>query len=711
MSIFSPFFSGKTLAFLIPLLEKLYRRQYTPPDGPGAIVLSPTRELAVQTFQVLRSIGAYHHFSAGLLVGGKKEFGLEQQHVPRMNIVIATPGRLLQHLEQTAGLDADRVCMLVLDEADRILDMGFRDQMVRILDYLPPGNSGENDNDDDEAPPGRQTMLFSATQTKRVADLAALSLYKPEYLGVHDKETNKTPKGLEQSVMTVPLQHKLNAIYSFIKSHLRCKTIIFFSSCSQVRHVWQILCTLQPGVPLMALHGKLKQETRTKLYFDFLQRPHAVMFATDVAARGLDFPNVDWVVQADCPEDVEMYIHRVGRTARYTSGGKALLLVLPQEEEGMLGVLKDSKIPVKTASMNPNKAVLVSKKAAAVVAASPDMNLLAKKAFKSYLRSIHLMPNKKIFPGPTGLPLEEYALSLGLASMPTVRFLKKLKNREEERKKKNVDYKLLQLKEEIKAERLEKKIAKLGNPDKKAAAEKALEKARSKKKKRSRDGESSDEEEDDNNAGLLVVKQVHEWGDKSEPLPDVHLNEASKSRHAKKIRVDGSSSGTNQKIVFNDDGDVEDDMIHEENMDAAEEGIAESSGNELASAREEYLQKVRSRLSKTKELDRKEARERVQEKHRKRKMKEKGVDDANNKSEDGDDEGAVVTLGGQYSDESDDDGQASGSSSSDSIEGIVEKKEDINLYESSDEDSDNDDEDDEVDVKAQEELALAMLGK
>ena len=239
----------------------------------------------------------------------------------------------------------------------------------------------------------------------------------------------------------------------------------------------------------------------------------------------------------------------------------------------------------------------------------------------------------------------------------------------------------------------------------------ALEKARSKKKKRSRDGESSDEEEDDNNAGLLVVKQVHEWGDKSEPLPDVHLNEASKSRHVKKIRVDGSSSGTNQKIVFNDDGDVEDDMIHEENMDAAEEGIAESSGNELASAREEYLQKVRSRLSKTKELDRKEARERVQEKHRKRKMKEKGVDDANNKSEDGDDEGAVVTLGGQYSDESDDDGQASGSSSSDSIEGIVEKKEDINLYESSDEDSDNDDEDDEVDVKAQEELALAMLGK
>ncbi|EED93629.1 predicted protein, partial [Thalassiosira pseudonana CCMP1335] len=428
--------SGKTLAFLIPLLEKLYRRQYTPPDGPGAIVLSPTRELAVQTFQVLRAIGSHHHFSAGLLVGGKKEFGLEQQHVPRMNIVIATPGRLLQHLEQTAGLDVGRVCVLVLDEADRILDMGFREQMLKILDYLPPGKSSESHGDDEDEE-GRQTMLFSATQTKRVADLAALSLYRPEYLGVHDKEASKTPKGLEQSVMVVPLQHKLDAVFSFIKSHLKSKTIIFFSSCSQVRHAWQIFCTLQPGIPLMALHGKLKQETRTKLYFDFLQRPHAVLFATDVAARGLDFPNVDWVVQADAPEDVEMYIHRVGRTARYTAGGKALLVVLPQEEEGLLKQLADAKITVKTCSMNPKKAVMVSKKASAVVAASPDMNLLAKKAFKSYLRSVHLMPNKEVFPGVMDLPLEDYALSLGLASMPTVRFLKKLKSRDDERKKKN----------------------------------------------------------------------------------------------------------------------------------------------------------------------------------------------------------------------------------------------------------------------------------
>lgn len=629
-------------------------------------------------------------------MGGKKEFGLEQQHVPKMNIVVATPGRLMQHLEQTAGFDVDRVCVLVLDEADRILDMGFRDQMIRILDYLPRGNSSadvddDNIDDDDnnvgERGGGRQTMLFSATQTKRVADLAALSLYKPEYLGVHDKESSKTPKGLEQSVMIVPLQHKLDAIFSFIKSHLKCKTIIFFSSCSQVRHVWEIFCKMQPGVPLMALHGKLSQAIRTKLYFDFLQRPHAVLFATDVASRGLDFPSVDWVVQADAPEDIDMYIHRVGRTARYTSGGKALLVLLPQEEEGMLKMLKEAKIQVKSCSLNPKKAVMVSKKAAAVIAASPDMNLLAKKAFKSYIRSIHLMPNKQVFPGVTGLPLEEYAYSLGLASMPAIRFLKKLKNREEERKKKNVDYKLLQLKEEIKKERLEKKIAKLGG---KPPSNSVGGNISSRKEKRSRASDSSDDDDNDDGGGdLLVVKQVHDWGDICEPLPEAHINDVSKSRHAKKIRIDGSSVGANQKIIFNDDGEVEDDMIHA----TVPAGDEVANTQQLESAKDKYLRMVRDRLNKTRELDRQEEKERIQEKHRKKRKKEKGeiIDD---NGDAGEEIGAMVTLGGQ----SDAEGSVD--------ESPVAQQ---NLYDNESDSDDSDDEDVVLDIKAQEELALSML--
>jgi ATP-dependent RNA helicase DDX10/DBP4 len=198
-------------------------------------------------------------------------------------------------------------------------------------------------------------------------------------------------------MVTVPLEHKLNAVYSFIKSHLRSKSILFLASCSQVRHAWELFCALQPGIPIMALHGKLAQERRTKIYFDFLQRPHAVMFATDVAARGLDFPNVDWVVQVDAPEDKEMYIHRVGRTARYTSGGKSLLMVTPGEEAGMTKALRDAKVPIKKLSINPTKTVLVTQRAASLVASNATLNTLAKKAFKSYVRSVHLMPDKDVF--------------------------------------------------------------------------------------------------------------------------------------------------------------------------------------------------------------------------------------------------------------------------------------------------------------------------
>ena len=334
--------SGKTLAFLIPLIESLYRNQFTPQDGPGAIVLSPTRELAIQIFSVLKVVGKHHAFSVGLLIGGKKDFFEEQQQIGMTNIIIATPGRLLQHLEQTAYLDMSELRVLVLDEADRILDLGFRDQLVRILDYLPVE---------------RQTILFSATQTRDVSSLATLSLQQPEYLGVHDKEKTETPDLLQQSYVVVPVEHKLNAIYSFIKSHLKCKSIVFMSTCAQVRHANDLFCSLRPGVTVMSMHGKLAQERRTQIYFDFLQRPAAVLFATDIAARGLDFPNVDWVVQADAPEDKPMYIHRVGRTARYRAGGKSLLIVTPGEEKkGFIDLVQgknSSKVPLKKLSINP----------------------------------------------------------------------------------------------------------------------------------------------------------------------------------------------------------------------------------------------------------------------------------------------------------------------------------------------------------------------
>ena len=124
--------------------------------------------------------------------------------------------------------------------------------------------------------------------------------------------------------IALDLHQKLDVLFSFIKSHIKNKTVIFFSSCAQVRFIHELFCGLQPGIPLLCLHGKIKQAKRTQIYFDFLRKPNAVLFATDVASRGLDFPDVDWVVQMDAPEDEDMYIHRVGRTARNGKAGKAL---------------------------------------------------------------------------------------------------------------------------------------------------------------------------------------------------------------------------------------------------------------------------------------------------------------------------------------------------------------------------------------------------
>jgi len=151
--------SGKTLAFLLPVLENLYRQKWTELDGLGALIISPTRELATQIFQVLRKVGRNHSFSAGLIIGGRS-LQEERERLGRMNILVCTPGRMLQHMDQTADFDVSNLQMLVLDEADRIMDMGFQASVDAIVEHLPKQ---------------RQTMLFSATQTKKVSDLARKS--------------------------------------------------------------------------------------------------------------------------------------------------------------------------------------------------------------------------------------------------------------------------------------------------------------------------------------------------------------------------------------------------------------------------------------------------------------------------------------------------------------------------------------------------------
>lgn len=633
--------SGKTLSFVIPVLELLFRCRYTPEDGPGAIVLSPTRELAMQIFQVVKIAGTHHSFVVGLLIGGRKDFQAEQHRVGTANILIASPGRLLQHLEQTPYFDVSSLKMLVLDEADRILDMGFRDQLLRILDYLPSE---------------RQTLLFSATQTRDVSHLATLSLQQPEYLGVHDKEKTATPESLQQSYVVVPLEHKLNAVYSFIKSHLKSKSIIFMSSCAQIRHAWELFCSLRPGIPILALHGKIVQEKRTHIYFDFLQRPHAVLFASDVCARGLDFPNVDWVLQVDAPEDRDMYIHRAGRTARYRAGGKSLLLLTPHEERrGFVQLLQGgtnsssssttTSLPIKKLSINPNKTAVVTQRAASLVASNLKLNELAKKAYKSYVRSIHLMPNKDIF-DVKDIPTDEFSKSLGLASTPNLGFLKAIRDRDDARTKKNVNHKLHRLKEQIKAEKLSKKLQRMGKG--KEEVEQAIKKSSRQTAHASDDGNDDDDENDDED--ILVSRSTQHWretnDDDPELLPHAHLNEVTKPRKSKKIRIEGSSL-PNKRITFNDEGEEESADAIWKTSEVSQQQL-ELEQTELKQATEDYLQKVQRRLIETREVDRLEEKERVRHKHKKRRLKEKG-DRADLPVE----TAPVFTLG--YRDDADDD--------------------------------------------------------
>eukprot|EP00976_Prorocentrum_cordatum_P113019 1195631-Prorocentrum_minimum.AAC.3 len=234
-------------------MEALFRDRWTPQDGLGGLIISPTRELALQIFDEMRKVGKFHAFSAGLLIGGK-DVKAEQNHIHGMNILVCTPGRLLQHMDETAYFDCSQLKMLVLDEADRILDMrlaftsyvthtliGLNPKenrrivsLVRRGETRPQGFSATLNAIVENLPTSRQTMLFSATLSRSVKDLARLSLKDPEYLSVHAEAQSATPHKLEQIYTVVDLSQKIDVIWSFVKTHLQNKMIVFLSSCKQV---------------------------------------------------------------------------------------------------------------------------------------------------------------------------------------------------------------------------------------------------------------------------------------------------------------------------------------------------------------------------------------------------------------------------------------------------------------------------------------------
>uniref|UniRef100_A0A8C5A4B2 ATP-dependent RNA helicase n=1 Tax=Gadus morhua TaxID=8049 RepID=A0A8C5A4B2_GADMO len=581
--------SGKTLAFLIPVLESLYRHQWTAMDGLGALIISPTRELAYQTFEVLRKIGKNHEFSAGLIIGGK-DLKTESERIHRTNIVICTPGRLLQHMDETATFHVSDLHVLVLDEADRILDMGFADTLNAIIENLPKT---------------RQTLLFSATQTKSVKDLARLSLKDPEYVWVHEKAMFSTPATLEQSFVVCELHQKVNMLFSFIRSHLQKKVIVFFACCKEVQYLFRAFCRLRPGMPILALHGKQQQMKRMEVYKDFVGKKSAVLFATDIAARGLDFPSVNWVLQFDCPEDADTYIHRVGRTARYKEGGEALLVLLPSEEEGMITQLQDKKVPINKIQVNPEKLQNVQLKLEAFLAQEMDQKERAQRCFVSYLRSVYLMKNKNVF-DVFQLKMHEFALSLGLAVAPRVRFLNKAQQPE--------DAELTQFKAKLRGEvsGKERKTSETEEDEKDSSPALFL-------------GAACNDDDDDDlrEVDLLTVKRRDVFSLSGDQLDDDEYLDLPKGKkvttlsEAKKILK--RKFQVNTKITFSEEGDTVQQwpLVQKSAVQAANEELEEEfSGINVEKARERLQREDQ-------EFDKQEYNRKIKEKKREKRLKAK----------------------------------------------------------------------------------------
>ncbi|XP_065014632.1 DEAD-box ATP-dependent RNA helicase 27-like [Musa acuminata AAA Group] len=395
--------SGKTLAFLIPAVELLHNIHFMPRNGTGVIIICPTRELAIQTHAVAKDLLKYHSQTLGLVIGGAGRKG-EAEHLAKgVNLLVATPGRLLDHLKNTKGFIYKNLTFLIIDEADRILEANFEEDMKQIFKCLPKA---------------RQTALFTATQTKQVEEFACLSFKeKPIYVGVDDGRSQVTVEGLQQGYCVVPSNKRFLVLYAFLKRNLSKKIMVFFSSCNSVKYHSELLRYIQ--IDCFDIHGKQKQQKRTATFFDFCKAQKGILLCTDVAARGLDIPAVDWIVQYDPPDEPKEYIHRVGRTARGEgSEGNALLFLLPEEVQFLL-YLKEAKVPVKEYEFNEKKVPNLQSHLEKIVGENYFLSQSAKDAYKSYILAYNSHSMKNVF-NVHHLNLKDVATSLCFVSPPKV---------------------------------------------------------------------------------------------------------------------------------------------------------------------------------------------------------------------------------------------------------------------------------------------------
>ncbi|EEP82459.1 ATP-dependent rRNA helicase RRP3 [Uncinocarpus reesii 1704] len=313
--------SGKTAAFALPILQALMDK----PQSMFGLVLAPTRELAYQISEQVEALGSLISVRCAVIVGGMDMVSQAIALGKKPHIIVATPGRLLDHLENTKGFSLRNLKYLVMDEADRLLDLDFGPILDKILKVLPKE---------------RRTYLFSATMSSKVESLQRASLSNPLRVSISSNKY-QTVATLLQNYLFIP--HKYKDIYFvYLLNEFPGQSVIVFTrTVNETQRLAILLRAL--GFGAIPLHGQLSQSARLGALGKFRSRSRNILVATDVAARGLDIPSVDLVLNYDLPSDSKTYIHRVGRTARAGKSGHAFSLVTQfdieiwQRIEGALG--------------------------------------------------------------------------------------------------------------------------------------------------------------------------------------------------------------------------------------------------------------------------------------------------------------------------------------------------------------------------------------
>ncbi|KAJ4416672.1 ATP-dependent rRNA helicase spb4 [Neurospora sp. IMI 360204] len=437
--------SGKTLAFLIPVIEKLLRgEEPAKRHHVQGIIISPTRELATQIYNVLTTIMKFHEPSAEamshaksdekrptatqpvvvpqLLVGGTTKAAEDLGTFLRLspNLLIGTPGRLAELLSSAyVKAPASTFEVLIMDEADRLLDMGFANELNRILGYLPKQ---------------RRTGLFSASLSDAVERLITVGLLYPHKITVRVKslkdggiiQERKTPMSLQMSYLVTSASQKMPAIVQLLEKlePRPQRSIIFFSSCMAVKYFSRILGAVLPaGFSVTSLHGKLEPKVREKNYERFVNTTSPmVLLTTDLAARGLDIPQVDLVIQHDPPTDTKVFIHRCGRAGRAGRRGLAVVLLQPGREEGYVQLLEVRQTPIAplekpAISVTSDEVERISAAFRSQALADREIFQMAQLAFVSWTRSYIEHQASSIF-RITDLDWLELAKGYGLLELP-----------------------------------------------------------------------------------------------------------------------------------------------------------------------------------------------------------------------------------------------------------------------------------------------------